>query len=109
MPDLANAAKPRLQSALAELEARLTNVVHDLDEPADPDLEEQSIEVADDEALEHQAQLISREIASVKGALARIDEGSYGICVRCGGEIAAERLEARPEAALCIHCARTNG
>jgi RNA polymerase-binding transcription factor DksA len=60
----------------------------------------------DDVSLEGEAALVAREIASVKRALARIDDGSYGTCVRCGEEIAPARLEARPEAALCITCAR---
>lgn len=106
MPDLAAAAKPRLQAALTELEARLTNIARDLDQPADPDWEEQAVEIADDEALEHQAVLVEQEIASVQRALGRIREGTYGTCVRCGDAIAPERLEARPEAALCINCAR---
>lgn len=38
-------------------------------------------------------------------ALERVEEGTYGICVRCGQEIAEERLEIVPEAALCIKCA----
>jgi RNA polymerase-binding transcription factor DksA len=42
----------------------------------------------------------------VKRALARIADGTYGECVRCGGDIAPARLEARPEAALCIDCAK---
>ena len=106
MPDLAAAAKPRLQAALTELEARLTNIARDLDQPADRDWEEQAVEIADDEALEHQAVLVEQEIASVQRALGRIREGTYGTCVRCGDAIAPERLEARPEAALCINCAR---
>jgi RNA polymerase-binding transcription factor DksA len=52
--------------------------------------------------------LIEREIASVKRALGRIEDGTYGECVRCGEDIAPARLEARPEAALCIDCARSN-
>lgn len=106
MPDPAAAAKPRLEATLAELEARLTRVVRDLDQPADRDWEEQATEIQDDEALEHQAVLVEREIASVKRALGRIEDGTYGTCVRCGEEIAPERLDARPEAALCIGCAR---
>jgi DnaK suppressor protein len=39
-------------------------------------------------------------------ALAKIDEGSYGRCDRCGGPIAPARLEAAPESVLCIDCAR---
>ena len=39
-------------------------------------------------------------------ALAKLDEGSYGRCDRCGGQIAPGRLEAAPESSLCIDCAR---
>jgi DnaK suppressor protein len=35
-------------------------------------------------------------------ALARIAEGTYGICERCGEPIGRERLEVRPSATLCI-------
>ena len=105
MPDTA-AARARLESALAELEGRLTTIGRDLAEPPDRDWDEQAIAEEDDEALEHQAALVEREIASVRRALGRIKDGSYGTCVRCGEAIAPERLEARPEAALCIDCAR---
>lgn len=37
-------------------------------------------------------------------ALRRIDEGTYGICVDCGAQVAASRLEAKPEAARCLNC-----
>ena len=59
----------------------------------------------DDDALEGQAALVTSEIASVRRALERIEDGSYGECANCGNEIADGRLEARPEAALCIECA----
>jgi len=59
----------------------------------------------DDEALEGQAVVISNDIASVRRALERIEEGSYGECAKCGEAIAEGRLQARPEAALCITCA----
>src|SRR5215210_944894 len=39
-------------------------------------------------------------------ALAKLDDGSYGRCDRCGGPIAPARLEAVPESSLCIDCAR---
>ena len=35
-------------------------------------------------------------------ALQRLDEGTYGICIDCGEDIPAERLEAIPEAIRCI-------
>lgn len=100
------AAEARLKAMLAELEGRQRRIVEDLDDPLDPDSSERAIEMEDEVSLEREAALVAREIGSVKRALARINDGSYGACVRCGEEIAPARLEARPEAALCIACAR---
>lgn len=102
----AAAAKARLEAQLAELESRREHIAGDLDEPISRDSEDAATELQDDAALEGQNALVAREIASVKRALARIADGTYGECVRCGGDIAPARLEARPEAALCIDCAR---
>lgn len=52
-------------------------------------------------ALEEQMEDTLREIET---ALQNLDEGTYGKCARCGKEIAPERLEALPYAALCIQC-----
>lgn len=52
-----------------------------------------------DEGLEENADHLLDEI---EGALARIDEGTYGLCLSCGKPIARERLEAVPYATLCI-------
>ena len=49
----------------------------------------------------------AEDIAAVDAALERIDNGTYGICVRCGRTIGVERLRARPTAELCIACAMT--
>lgn len=38
-------------------------------------------------------------------ALAKLDEGTYGLCDACGAPIAAGRLEALPESVLCVACA----
>ena len=105
MPDTTR-VHDRLEASLAELEARLANIYQDLSEPPDPDWDEQAIAEEDDEALQHQGALVEKEIASVQRALGRIKDGTYGTCVRCGEEIAPARLEARPEAVLCIDCAR---
>ncbi len=105
MPDAA-AAKARLEAELAEIQERQARFVEDLAEPLNPDSSEQAVEMEDDAALEAQAALVTREIASIKRALARIADGTYGECVRCGNDIAPARLDARPEAALCIDCAR---
>ncbi len=43
-------------------------------------------------------------LQKVDRALAKLEEGSYGICDRCGKPIAPERLEAMPAASLCLAC-----
>ena len=47
-----------------------------------------------------------RLLAAIDDALARIEAGTYGICVNCGAQIVPERLEAMPWATLCIDCKR---
>jgi RNA polymerase-binding protein DksA len=41
-------------------------------------------------------------LTEIDAALKRIDEGTFGVCTRCGKPISAERLEALPWATLCI-------
>mgnify|MGYP001088980676 CR=1 FL=1 len=42
----------------------------------------------------------------LRAALARIEDGTYGTCVRCGAVISAERLDVLPATPFCRHCAR---
>ncbi len=51
------------------------------------------------DTLEENAGQILREVET---ALARIDDGTYGICAACGKEIPGERLDAVPYASLCV-------
>jgi DnaK suppressor protein len=37
-------------------------------------------------------------------ALARIDEGTFGVCASCGQPIGKARLQAFPRATLCVTC-----
>ena len=45
-------------------------------------------------------------LTAIEAALQRIEDGTYGICVNCGQEIAEERLAAIPWATHCIDCKR---
>jgi RNA polymerase-binding protein DksA len=45
-------------------------------------------------------------LGAVRQALERIENGTFGTCVRCGKQIAEERLEAIPYATRCIDCQR---
>jgi DnaK suppressor protein len=51
-----------------------------------------------------QVDALSKKLADVVRALAKFDEGTYGICDRCGAMIPDERLEARPSSVLCVDC-----
>jgi DnaK suppressor protein len=56
---------------------------------------------------EHEMSLAAshREIlGQTERALARIDDGTYGICERCGNPIGKARLQAFPRATLCMTC-----
>jgi len=46
----------------------------------------------------------SHLIKKINAALAKIDDGSFGICEECGDEITLARLKARPVTAYCIQC-----
>jgi DnaK suppressor protein len=45
-----------------------------------------------------------RLLSKIDEAIARIDDGTYGVCEDCGEEIGLKRLEARPVTTLCIDC-----
>ena len=49
------------------------------------------------------------QLVLVDEALARLAAGTFGVCTRCGGAIAADRLDALPWAARCIDCQRLGG
>jgi len=46
----------------------------------------------------------SKLIKKIKKTLARIDNDTFGICEKCGDDIAIERLKARPVTTQCIEC-----
>lgn len=45
-----------------------------------------------------------RLIQEIKGALRRIENGVYGICLECGQDIGLERLKVQPMTAVCVDC-----
>jgi DnaK suppressor protein len=47
---------------------------------------------------------LHERLQQVEHALARLAEGSYGSCERCGNPIPTARLEAFPSVTLCVSC-----
>lgn len=50
---------------------------------------------------------LRERLASIERALDRLEDGTFGVCQSCGGEIDAERLIALPYAEQCISCQRS--
>lgn len=98
-------ARKRLKTRLAELDHRLVDIEHDLDEAKPADFEEAASDREGDEMLEELGSVGLVEVRMIEAALKRLDEGTYGTCVSCGEPISAERLEAVPHAPLCKTCA----
>jgi DnaK suppressor protein len=46
----------------------------------------------------------SKALRQIRGALNRIADGTYGLCLHCGEDISPKRLNAVPWAAFCIGC-----
>ena len=47
---------------------------------------------------------IREQLADVEHALHKFEEGTYGLCDSCGQPIDPARLEALPQASLCVNC-----
>ena len=47
---------------------------------------------------------IRQEMAKVEHALDKIEKGTYGLCDNCGKPIDPQRLEALPQATVCMNC-----
>jgi len=70
--------------------------------------EEEAAEAAD---LENRLALEKRvleQLADVDEALTKFEKGSYGLCEKCGQPIDPARLEALPQARLCVACKAKN-
>lgn len=96
--------KALLLARREELTTRIAAVGDQLDDPADADWDDHAIEMEDDEALQQLGNASLRELRAVEAALKRIEVGSYGTCVSCGGSIEPQRLEAVPYATRCRSC-----
>ena len=47
---------------------------------------------------------INEQLADIEHALHKFEEGTYGLCDNCGQPIDPARLEALPQASLCMKC-----
>ncbi|MGJ8596301.1 TraR/DksA family transcriptional regulator [Sulfitobacter sp.] len=105
MTDL-NHYKTLITARIAELDARMHEVDHELGEPMTADMNDQAIDLEDDEVLEGLGMAAQKETALLNHALDRIADGSFGICKKCEEPISDARLNAVLYTPLCKDCAQ---
>ncbi|HLB39009.1 MAG TPA: TraR/DksA C4-type zinc finger protein [Actinomycetota bacterium] len=105
------------EAARAALEERLASLDADLAEltavPRDPmtavsfgkRVGDGTTEAVDRITKVGTAEQLSVMRTDVVRALVKLDEGTYGLCDRCGTLIPEERLDARPWSVRCVRCA----
>jgi DnaK suppressor protein len=101
--------KERLEAELAEAMAELERLEKKLQVEVEYGLGEGDPIIYEREINMALRRRTRRKVRSLQEALARFEEGTYGICERCGRQIGTQRLEALPEARLCIDCAQQAG
>src|SRR5438552_4577008 len=99
-----------------ELRKRLGGDLKDLSNSHKGDATGDSADLAFDsgseEVASQLAELESRELAQIERALAKLKQGTYGLCEGCAKKIPVARLNALPFSTTCISCQRemeTNG
>jgi DnaK suppressor protein len=108
----------RFKELLEEERRRVVDAIEYLHKENPGSIEEETEDETSNNIAEAATATLDREIdytleensehvlAEIDGALKRIEEGTYGVCVNCGKPIAEERLTAIPWATYCIDCKR---
>lgn len=94
------------RDALRQALAGDLSMLKELREQTGGDMVDAALDAAQDELSSQLAEVESRELAQIEGALERIQSGNYGVCEGCGNKIPMARLKALPYASLCIGCQR---
>ena len=97
--------KAELESRLQAMQKRLDSIKRDVTQSHSGDSAEQAQERENDEVVDAIGNETAQSIRDIQAALMRIEDGTYGLCEVCGGDIGQGRLEVIPEATRCVNCA----
>ena len=106
------AIRRKLQAQKQELLTRAAKVRADITRssgPLEKDFAEQVVQMENDAVLAGISEATAAELAQINRALAQLDQGTYGLCSRCGQPIDERRLQALPYSDRCITCAEAAG
>ena len=98
-----NKYKAMLEARMAELSAGLRNR-EDIAIEKTPDAIDEVQLAGERELAIRNLDRESNLLRNVKGALVRVNDGSYGICMHCEEDIKTKRLDAVPWTKYCIKC-----
>lgn len=76
------------------------------------ELEEINADTGDPAQVHDRVALVAatrQSLEQIKGALQRIEDGTYGQCEKCGKAIPVERLQVLPHARFCVPCQERHG
>jgi DnaK suppressor protein len=104
---LIEAERDRVEARIAALRSTFDNIVASTaDDPPDDEHDPEGATIAfERQQLATFIRDAQETLVGLDAALARLRDGTYGICERCGNVIPSARLEARPTARRCVACA----
>lgn len=98
--------RTQMKADLVELYSRSDRIdEHWRNSAAHKDWEELAILRENDDVISSLDDRTREKIVEIEAALARINDGTWGICTNCGEPISEARLEIMPTVATCINCA----
>jgi len=103
------AEKKRVERQLQNTRERFYDVSHSVDNELstfDQHPADSGAELYEQEAALGFTSSLEATLKQIDDSLAMVDKGEYGVCTRCSQPIGLGRLEALPQATLCIDCAR---
>jgi DnaK suppressor protein len=98
--------KETLEARILECERVLANAEEETraNSARQADSADQAAAEYERQTLAHKADVARQTITRLTDALKRINQGNFGECAQCGGEIEVKRLDAVPWARYCLKC-----
>src|SRR5438045_9207214 len=97
----------RRRALMRRSEHTLAEEQHLLEE-VEPDWEDEAAKLSAAVLLDRMSDVELMQLRRVQAALDRLDQGSYGACIRCKQAIERRRLQALPEADRCARYAEAS-
>jgi len=96
--------RKKLEAERKAVEEKISKLIKPEVDEDNPDFDDLGHDATDD-ILEESLLSVHKELLEkIDAAIERIDDGTYGICLKCGKEISEEDLDKEPWAEHCRNC-----